>query len=611
MDDELVYHGFFHEFRLILAHARKLVALIPRRHKLTYLIAIGLMAVAAACNTASPIFLGRLVDLVKEAPNYSSERSLLEAAAVILALIAGVYVVRELVQLWRRSLIESACTRLEQLLTVHVIGHLMKAELSSFTHDMIGTLQGRISRSVVGSVRFVRLAMLDFLPPLATGSFAIAVALTKQPILAAVMAGIVPFSLWLTVRQIASQKGVRLRLIRGREQIDGAVVELLGGIDYVRAANTEQHEIERLERAARDLRRLEKNHHFKMSLFGMSRALTEGFFHILVLGMAVYLAVRGQISYGDILTFSMLFLNVMAPLNEVHRGLDEGHECSLQVANLLAMLQQASDRSFSPARVESPELVSDRALLTVENLVVEYATPAGMKRALDGLQVTLRHGETIGLAGPSGCGKTTFLRVLLRLTHPTTGTVRVAGVPIENLSRSDIGRLIGYVGQNPFVFHGTIVENIVYGVAGDATLDRIQDAARRAYIHDEILAMPGGYQARIAERGANLSGGQRQRLALARVFLKDPPILVLDEGTSALDTISERRVKQAIDLARRDRTVILVAHRLSTLHDADRILVFQDGHIIQEGTFAELCTRDGVFAELVKCAEMPPEAAAM
>src|SRR5947209_16096573 len=118
------------------------------------------------------------------------------------------------------------------------------------------------------------------------------------------------------------------------------------------------------------------------------------------------------------------------------------------------------------------------------------------------------------------------------------------------------------------------------------------------------MAMPGGYAAAVAERGANLSGGQRQRLALARVFLKDPPVLILDEGTSALDTIGERRVKQAIDLARRDRTVILVAHRLSTLKDADRILVFQDGRIAQEGTFAELSAAEGVFAELVRCSEM-------
>jgi ATP-binding cassette subfamily B protein len=179
----------------------------------------------------------------------------------------------------------------------------------------------------------------------------------------------------------------------------------------------------------------------------------------------------------------------------------------------------------------------------------------------------------------------------------------VGGVPLDHLSREDVGKLIGYVGQNPFVFYGTIAENIAYGVSQPDPV-AIEAAAHRAYIHDEIMAMPGGYAARVAERGANLSGGQRQRLALARVFLKDPPILILDEGTSALDTIGERHIKQAIDLARRDRTVVLVAHRLSTLIDSDRILVFQDGRIVQEGTFQELSVRDGVFAELVRCSEL-------
>jgi ATP-binding cassette subfamily B protein len=595
------FEGFFTETRRILGYAGITWRLIPWRQRLVFGFAAVLMAAVSACNVGFPLLLGRLVDLAK---NESTDaNSLLRSALLILGTIAALYVVREVVQLVRRYLIESGCTKLEQLMTVKVIGHLMKADLTSFTHDKIGALQGRISRTTVGFVRFVRLALLDFLPPLVTGAFAIIAALTKQPILAVVMAGVIPASLWLTVRQLASQKGVRLQLIRGRENIDGAVVELLGGIDYVRAANTEDHELRRISRAARGLRALEKSHHFQMSLYGFARALNEGFFHILVLGLAVYLAVNGRISYGDILTFSILFMSVMAPLNEVHRGLDEGHECSLLVAELTAMLSQDPDRSFSPPAVEHPRVATDRPLVEADGLRVEYATAAGVRTALDGVSVAIRHGETIGLAGPSGCGKTTLLRVLLRLTHPTAGTVRVGGVPLAHLSREDVGKLIGYVGQSPFVFQGTIAENIAYGVP-KADPAAVEAAARRAYIHDEIAAMPGGYGAPVAERGANLSGGQRQRLALARVFLKDPPVLILDEGTSALDTIGERHIKQAIDLARRDRTVILVAHRLSTLKDSDRILVFQDGRIVQEGTFQDLSLGEGVFAELVRCSEL-------
>jgi ATP-binding cassette subfamily B protein len=178
----------------------------------------------------------------------------------------------------------------------------------------------------------------------------------------------------------------------------------------------------------------------------------------------------------------------------------------------------------------------------------------------------------------------------------------VGGVPIGVLSREDIGKSIGYVSQVPFVFSGTVRENIAYG-CGTVTLDRVMEAAKQAHIHEEILEMPQGYDSILNERGGNLSGGQRQRLALARMFLKNPPILILDEGTSALDNISERRVRAAIDHARHSHTVIMVAHRLTTLNETDCIFVFDHGRVVEQGAFNELVSRNGVFAELARSAE--------
>ena len=600
MDDpQTAAGGFFSESRQVIGRAFDVWRMIPPKQKVAFAVAGGLMAVGSLCSVAFPLLLGTLVDTARRGVE---GEAILAAALGVLGTIAGLYVVREVVNVVRRALVEAACTKLERQLTVRAIGQTLRADLSAVSGEKLGALQGRIGRSALGAVRLVRLALLDLLPPLATGVFALVAALTKQPLLAAVMLGVIPASLLLTVRQLASQKGVRVRLMRGREQIDGAVVELFGGLDYIRAANTEAHELRRLEAASRELQTQQRRHHFEMSLYGAARALNEGLFHILVLGLGVWMAADGRITYGDILTVSMLFLSVMAPLNEVHRGLDEGHEAALQVADLNALLDQPPDRSYTPALRFTPALEPGRPLLEADGLVVEYPTAAGVKRALDAVSVTIRHGETIGFAGPSGCGKTTLLRVLLRLTHPSAGTVRVGGVPLERVCRQDIGGLIGYVGQNPFVFQGTVADNIAYGV-DDATRERVEEAARRAHLHDDILAMPGGYEAAVTERGLNLSGGQRQRLALARVFLKDPPVLVLDESTSALDTISERHVKAAIDLARTDRTVLLVAHRLSTLKDADRILVFSGGRVVEEGSYDDLCGGDGVFGELVRSAE--------
>jgi ATP-binding cassette, subfamily B, bacterial len=416
------------------------------------------------------------------------------------------------------------------------------------------------------------------------------------------MAGVIPISLSLTILQLITQRGVRLDLLRTREAMDGTVVEQLTGIDYVRAANTHRQELRRVARTAERKRAKELRHHFEMSLFGCGKALNEGFFHILVLAFAVYLFVHGRIAFGDIITFSILYLNVMCPLNEVHRFIDEAHESSLRVADLLNLLAEPVDRSFKPAQPREPILRMGEPLFVAEDLRLEYRTADGVSRpALNGVSMVIRHGETIGVAGRTGCGKTTWLRALLRLAHLTGGTALVGGVPLESISRDTIGRLYGYVGQNPFVFAGTVTANIAYG-CGETTPEQIRRAAQLACIHDEIMMMPGGYKARIAERGQNLSGGQRQRIALARIFLKNPPILILDEATSALDNISERSIQQAINAARKDRTVILVAHRLSTLLDTDRILVFDDGRIVETGTYAELVRRDGVFAELVRSA---------
>ncbi|MBY0523378.1 MAG: ABC transporter ATP-binding protein/permease [Gemmataceae bacterium] len=604
MNTSSVPSGFVSELRLIVKRGRQVWRLIPRRHKVSLGFAALVMALTSACNTSLPVLLGKLVDGIKQGTEHGeSAATLYRLAATLLGMIAAAYLVREALNVLRRYLVENTCTRINRDMSLCLVGHLMKADLTVLARDKVGTLHGKIFRSVDGLVRFLRVSFLDFFPALATGLFAIGTALFIQPWLGLAMLGVIPISVLLTVRQLISQKGVRLKLLRSAEAIDGAVVEQFGGIEYIRAADTCRSEMKRLGQAAEKRRAKEIRHHFEMSLFGCAKALNEGLFHVLVLALAIYLAVQGEVSFGDVLTFSILFLNVMAPLSEVHRVLDEGHESSLRVGDLIEMLSRPKDRAFDTVTTSTPRLAPAKPLVEVADLQVEYLTPqATRRRALHGISLTIRHGETIGVAGRSGCGKSTWLKVLLRLTHPCGGQVRLGGVPLEAVSREDIARLIGYVGQQPFVFAGTIAENIAYGNEG-ATMDDIRRVARMAALHDEILSMPQEYYTAVTERGQNLSGGQRQRLAIARVLLKQPPLLILDEATSALDNISERDVQRSLGLTSADRTTILVAHRLSTLRDADRIFVFDGGRIAEVGAYDDLVTRGGVFAELVASAE--------
>jgi ATP-binding cassette subfamily B protein len=581
-------NGIAAEIRLILRRGRQVWRLVPVKHKLGLAFAAAIMAAVSLCNTALPLLLGRLVNAVTGGPEETTHAARYALAVEILVLIGAAYLLRESLNVARRYFVENSCTRINRDMCVRVVNHLMKVNLASLSKEKVGALHGRIYRSVEGFVRFLRLSFLDFAPALLTGMFALIAAVSKQPLLGLIMMGVIPTAFFLTVRQLLSQRGIRLKLLRSCDEIDGAIVEQLSGMEYVRAANTYPQEIKRLARAAEKRRAMEIRHHFQMSLFGCAKALNEGFFHILVLSVAIYYAINGQLKPGDVLTFSVLFLNVMTPLSEIHRVLDEGHESSLRVGDLLEMLAEPLDLSFNMARSYEPRLRTDEPAIAVRDLNVEYVTPRGTHiHAVNNLSLMIRHGETIGVAGRSGCGKSTFLRILLRLLHPNSGEVLLGGVRIDDVSRADISKLIGYVGQSPFVFAGTVAENIAYG-SERATREDIQRAAELAYLHGEILQMPGGYDALLTERGGNLSGGQRQRLSIARLLFKQPPILILDEATSALDNISERAVQRALGLTSKDRTTILVAHRLTTLRDADRILVFDEGRIAEEGNYPEL-----------------------
>jgi ATP-binding cassette subfamily B protein len=598
--------GFTSELRQMVRRGRQAWRLVPRRHKAGLGVAALVMALTSLCNTALPILIGRLIHRIIEGTHDGlGHEALYGIAAWFLAWIAAAYLLRETLNVLRRYLVENTCTRINRDMNVKLAAHLLKVPLARITQEKVGALHGRILRSVEGLVRFLRMSFLDFLPALVTGAFALVAAVWRQPLIGVIMVGVIPTAVYLTVRQLLSQKGVRLKLLRCAEDIDGAVVEQLGGLEYVRAANTQQQEVKRLARACERRRAREIRHHFEMSLYGCAKALNEGFFHVVVLASSLYLAINHWhgIDLGDVFMFSGLFLGVMAPLSEIHRVLDEGHEASLRVGDLLEMMAEPVDPSFHTQPGHLPRVVAGQPLVDVEDLRVEYTNAQGKTfRALDGITLTIRHGETIGVAGRSGGGKSTWLKVLLRLTHPCRGRVRLGGVPLEQVTREDIGRLIGYVGQNPFVFSGTIAENIAYG-NDHAAPDAIRRAAAMANLHDEIVLMPGGYDAEVTERGQSLSGGQRQRLAIARTLLKWPQILILDEATSALDNISERHVQRALGVVDPDRTTILIAHRLSTLRDADRIFVFEDGRVVEVGTYDELVRRGGVFTELVMSAE--------
>jgi ATP-binding cassette, subfamily B, bacterial len=586
----------------VWSRRKQIWRLVTRQDKLGFTAGVMIMAFAAAVDTGIALLVGYFFDRVT---GFAGRPASEWTRFVILALatLAGAYILKESLQLMRRWIVSRTTTRIEREIITRLVGHLLKVDLGALARERIGALHGRISRSVEGFVKFLRVSFSDFLPAILTAAFALGAGIQQDWRIGLVMLCVIPVSVLITILQVNSQKGIREALLHAKEGLDGTVVEQLGGLEYIRAANTYPLEVARVETSAESRRDREMNHQVAMARFDWLKAINEGLFNVGIIGFAVVLAGYGQIPFGKVLTFTILFANIMKPLKEVHRILDETYDSSIQVSVLLQMLEQPLDKSYGTVTMRAPLLDGSIPLLECQDLVADYNSPdGGSRRILNGLTLQIRQGQTIGIVGRSGSGKSTWLRCVLRLIHPTSGDVLVGGVPIGVLSREDIGKTIGYVSQVPFVFSGTVAENISYG-CGPTTLAQIHEAAKQAHIHEEILQMSKGYDTPLTERGGNLSGGQRQRIALARMFLKNPPVLILDEGTSALDNISERRVRAAIENARQSHTVIMVAHRLTTLNETDCIFVFDQGRVVEQGAYDDLVAGNGVFAELVRSAE--------
>lgn len=570
---------------------QKLYRLLDRRQKRSFVLIVLAMVLSAGLSQLTPKAIGWLTDdILMQDP--------LHFAGVIpfLLLILAATILNELIKISRRILVEDTATKTEKKARGLVIRSLLKAPLSYFKNNMTGNIHGRLNRCLEGTVKLEKLLFMDFAPAIFNSIAAILVILTTLPVVLALpMLLVIPIGTAIVMRQIHTQRGIRVELLETKAAMDGTIVELLNGIEVIRITDSIALEESRFETRSEFLRSKEMKHHLQMAKYDTLKFINKAVFTVLMIGISTYLATRGVITVGSVLTAYLCFTQLLTPLEELHRILDELSECMVLAEDFFRMTDLPSDFSYTtlPAL---PPADPPRALIELRDLSFRYEDGDPLLRHLN-LQV--RQGMLLGIAGPSGCGKSTLIKAICRLEH-CDGALYLDGREINTLSRREIAGLIALVPQSPFLIAGTIRENICYGLERTATPEELEEAAAKAYLLDYIRTLPDGFDTVLAEGGSNLSGGQRQRIAIARIFLRRPKILILDEATSALDNTSEKHIQLEIEKLKAENgmTILSIAHRLTTLQNCDEILVMNHGQIEQTGRYDELIRTDGIFSDM-------------
>ena len=380
---------------------------------------------------------------------------------------------------------------------------------------------------------------------------------------------------------------------RSLSKINGDVNSSISGIRITKAFNNADKEIEKFETGNKAFVEAKRGQYFTMAIQHASTVFVTDIFNVVVLISGGIFLYNGQITFGDYSTFIVSVNMFTSPILQLVQWMEQFDEGVTGFERFCEII----DVPIEEDKKEAITLEKVNGDIRFDNVSFSY-NHDGDREVLDHISFVVPQGKTVALVGPSGGGKTTICHLLPKFYHPDAGVISIDGTDIEDITMESLRENIGIVQQDVFLFSGSFADNIAYG-RNDASFEEIVEAAKKANIYDYIMSLPAGFDTQIGERGVRLSGGQKQRLSIARVFLKNPSILILDEATSALDNTTEALIQEALNTLKKGRTTIVVAHRLSTIKNADQILVVANGKIRESGTHNELIKDEkGIYKKL-------------
>ena len=552
-----------------------------------------LTLVGSLMAQVNAVVLDRAVDAINaliQTPGGFRWSQAVRILTIISIILLGKEVVGAVVTFFQRYYGERMRILVSRDLSLTVVDRVLKFRMAFFAAEgnETGKLQSRIDRGIMSLSNTVNNFFIEILPLFTSAILALALMFMANVYVGLVALCIIPVYFWVTYIQASRMKGGRRNIFGGHKAVSQGILNILESMTVIKSFNRQQIEADRQAALQGTMTDLQLSTRRKSYFFNGLKSFLEQIGTVLIIILTAYLVLIDYpgMSIGKIMYHVMLFANVSAPIRQLHRIYDDMNDALIYAEGFFGILH--ADEELELSGKERPKPVKGEFVMNN----VDFSYPNGTK-ALTDVTLTIRPGQITALVGLSGAGKSTVVNLLDKFYAAQGGTITLDGVPLEQWDTEWLRENVGLVLQKNHIFDGTIEENIRYGCP-QATHDDVVRAARQAFIYDQVMQLPQGFESQATQ----LSGGQQQRIAIARMFIKNPPIIFLDEPTASLDAIATEQIKSSIDAIKQGRTVIIISHNIGQIIDADQIYVLREGRVVQGGRPDEVYRQGGLYKEI-------------